>query len=91
MCWKLGGFNEDSTGEIGNPLAILDIIQGAIFAKVGRQIGSETQVKAVGEEVEKIRGYLSKLEELHRKGEIPDRVYRKLKEEYNRKLIESSS
>jgi hypothetical protein len=79
MCWKLGGFSHDLTGEISNPLEILNIIQNATSAKAE----IVTQIKI---EDKKIIEYLNKLEELHKQGQISDKAYFKLKDEYEKRL-----
>ncbi|MEM2642099.1 MAG: hypothetical protein QXM98_06825 [Thermoproteota archaeon] len=78
-CWKLGGFSNDSTGELSNPLEILNIIQNAILAKM-------RIITPTNPEEKKIIEYLDKLEKLHKQGQISDKAYSKLKEEYERKL-----
>ncbi|MGC9203275.1 MAG: hypothetical protein ACP5HX_11485 [Thermoproteota archaeon] len=72
MCWKLGGFSEDLTGEIENPLKIIDMINKSI----------------VLDETKKLREYLYKLEEAYKNGDVSEIVYKKLKQEYESKLKE---
>jgi|GEM_PF-5367644 uncharacterized protein YbaR (Trm112 family) len=70
MCWKLGGFKKDLTGEIENPLEIVDIINKSVAS----------------DETKKLREYLSKLEEMYKEGNVSETVYKKLKQEYENKL-----
>jgi hypothetical protein len=72
MCWKLEGFSEDLTGEIENPLKIIDVINKSIAL----------------DETKKLKEYLYKLEDLYEKGDISEIVYKKLKQEYESKLKE---
>ncbi|MGC9086875.1 MAG: hypothetical protein ACP5IT_11845, partial [Thermoproteota archaeon] len=66
------GFSEDLTGEIENPLKIIDVINKSIAL----------------DETKKLKEYLYKLEDLYEKGDISEIVYKKLKQEYESKLKE---
>lgn len=47
---------------------------------------SEEQIEKLEEELEKTKGYLSKLEEEKAKGTVSDRAYESLKKEYQSKV-----
>jgi hypothetical protein len=67
--------------------------EGATVVKKEEKPAEGTLVREMEEtrelSADEIRKYLEKLEELHKKGEIKEDVYKKLKEEYERRIKEA--
>jgi hypothetical protein len=67
--------------------------EGATLIKKEEKPAEGTLVREMEEarelSADEIRKYLEKLEELHKKGEIKEDVYKKLKEEYERRIKEA--